>query len=83
MVLQFTSGIDVTNGTDGNTTFSCTQEQDYDDLDIRNVTGKWKVAEVYMHLTNEGVKMYTSCPVITIWEEDEFPRSTYGVCSYD
>ncbi|XP_063834238.1 uncharacterized protein LOC135083411 isoform X2 [Ostrinia nubilalis] len=76
--IPFASGISVLNSTEGNVTISCAQEHEYDHLDIREVTGKWKVVQLYMHLGMEGVTMYNSCPVTTIWEADEFPRSTYG-----
>ncbi|CAH2068834.1 unnamed protein product, partial [Iphiclides podalirius] len=42
------------------------------------VMGVWKVAELYMHLSKEGVITYNSCPIITIWETDVIPRSTFG-----
>lgn len=74
------SAVEVSNST-SNTTVNCQREHEYDDLDPRTVMGKWKVAELYMHLSKEGVKTYKSCPMITIWETDDFPRSTYGVGS--
>lgn len=69
----------ITNSTEGNNTVTCTVEHEYDDLDVRSVMGKWGVVELYTHLTKEGVKMYQTCPKITIWETYEIPRSTFGV----
>jgi hypothetical protein len=79
ILIPFASAIEITNSTDDNVTVSCSQEHDYDSLDLREVSGKWKVLELYMHLTKEGVVPYKSCPTTTIWEVDDFPRSTYGV----
>ncbi|OWR51335.1 hypothetical protein KGM_204253 [Danaus plexippus plexippus] len=56
----------------------CENSHDYDDIDIRNISGKWEAVELYMHLSNEGVKIYKSCPRITIWETEDMPVSTFG-----
>lgn len=61
------------------TSVTCVRDHLYDHFDIREVLGKWKVRTLYMHLTNEGVSEYHSCPVVTIWEEDHFPSTTFGV----
>ncbi|KPI93452.1 hypothetical protein RR46_10712 [Papilio xuthus] len=73
-----TSAIEVSNSTNNNITVICQREHEYDDLDPRTVMGKWKVVELYLHLRKEGVNTYKSCPIITLWETDDFPRSTYG-----
>lgn len=73
-----------TNSSEGNNTantIKCIEEHEYKNLDVREVIGKWRAVELYMHLSKEGVNTYVSCPYLTIWESDEFPRSTYGVCS--
>lgn len=72
------SGIDERNQTQSNSTVLCERVHEYDKLDIRRVTGVWKAVELYKHLIKEGVNKYNSCPVITIWEAEEFPRSTFG-----
>lgn len=70
---------EITNSTESNVTVTCEKEHDYDDLDIRKVMGKWGAVELYTHLSKEGVKMYQTCPKITIWETHEIPQTTYGV----
>lgn len=72
------AGFEKSNGTETNKTFVCEREHKYDRLDIREIMGKWKALELYMHLSNEGVVEYQSCPMVTIWESAEFPRSTFG-----
>lgn len=72
---------DIGNSTDRNVTFTCENEGLHNSLDLKNVTGKWKAAEVFTHLGSEGVVVYQRCPMITIWEPDEFPTSTFGVCA--
>lgn len=67
------------NSTNSNETVKCEREHTYDKLDIRSVTGKWKIVELYTHLILEGIKRYKSCPIITIWESEELPRTTFGV----
>lgn len=57
----------------------CVREHLYDHLDIKEVLGKWKVRELYLHLSKEGVNEYHSCPQVTIWQEDRFPTTTFGV----
>ncbi|CAH0722741.1 unnamed protein product, partial [Brenthis ino] len=69
---------EITNSTESNVTVTCEKEHDYDDLDIRKVMGKWGAVELYTHLSKEGVKMYQTCPMITIWETHEIPQTTYG-----
>lgn len=84
-ILPFTFAMVVNNSSEGNDTVdtvTCFEEHAYDNLDVREIMGKWRAVEVYMHLRNEGVKTYVSCPYLTVWEPDEFPRSTYGVCSH-
>lgn len=71
----------LSNLTDENVTY-CFREHENDQLDVREILGKWKVSEVYMHLTNEGVKAFPSCPDVTIWETADFPTTTFGVGSY-
>lgn len=70
----------ISNFTDQNTTY-CFREHENDKMNISEVLGKWKVLEVYMHLTYEGVKAYPSCPDVTIWETEDFPSTTFGVGS--
>ncbi|KAL0850022.1 hypothetical protein ABMA28_011931 [Loxostege sticticalis] len=80
-ILPFTFAMVVNNSSEGNDTVdtvTCFEEHAYDNLDVREIMGKWRAVEVYMHLRNEGVKTYVSCPYLTVWEPDEFPRSTYG-----
>lgn len=72
--------VSISNSTDQNITVSCENEGLYNNLDIREVVGTWKVLELYMHLTDEGVTKYNSCPVAKLWEVDEMPTSTFGVC---
>lgn len=62
-----------------NATVVCDHSSLYKIADIRKVLRKWYVLEIYMHLANEGQKLYKSCPVTTIWETDDFPRTTFGV----
>ncbi|CAG4923938.1 unnamed protein product [Colias eurytheme] len=69
-------GHETSNSTDNEEI--CFKEHKYDNLDVRTVLGKWSVIELYMHLSKEGVTTYRSCPTVTIWEEDDFPRSTFG-----
>lgn len=68
-----------TDERDGNYTVTCVREHSYDSMYIEEVFGKWKVLELYLHLTNEGINKYKSCPIVTIWEEAEFPSTTFGV----
>lgn len=71
-----------TNGTksnDKNFSVNCLREHLYDRWNISEVFGKWKVLELYTHLSNEGVHQYNSCPKVTIWETEEFPTTTFGV----
>lgn len=56
----------------------CVREHLYDSLDISKVLGKWKVRELYMHLSKEGVNVYNSCPEVKIWEDPYFPTTTLG-----
>lgn len=80
LVLCFVaSGSEVSNSTDDNVTVTCEREHEYDTMDVRTVLGKWKAVELYLHLSKEGVKIYDRCPHVTIWETDEFPRTTFGV----
>lgn len=65
-----------------NVTIDCSNDHRYDSLDVREIFGKWYVFEVYTHLKLEGVTLYKSCPLITIWETDDFPRTTFGVSPY-
>ena len=67
------------NGAYNTTNVNCVREHLYDNLDIKEVLGKWKVRELYLHLSKEGVNEYNSCPEVTIWEEDHFPTTTFGV----
>ncbi|CAB3231388.1 unnamed protein product [Arctia plantaginis] len=67
-----------TDGSDGNDTVTCVREHLYDRMNIKEVYGKWKVLELYLHLSNEGVNEYKSCPVVNIWEEAQFPSTTFG-----
>lgn len=77
------SALDESNSNEqNNTTFSCTREHEYDNMDIREILGRWKVMELYMHIKKEGVNQYPSCPEVTIWETDDFPRTTFGVGFY-
>lgn len=73
------SGSQVSNSTDDNMTVTCEREHEYDTMDVRTVLGKWKAVELYLHLSKEGVKNYDRCPHVTIWETEDFPRSTFGV----
>ncbi|KOB68841.1 Uncharacterized protein OBRU01_17836 [Operophtera brumata] len=57
---------------------TCFREHENDKLDIREILGQWKVFEVYMHLKMEGVIQFPVCPIVTIWETEEFPRTTFG-----
>ena len=61
------------------TTVNCVRDHLYDKLDIQEVLGKWKVRQLYMHLSKEGVNEYTSCPEVNIWEEPHIPTSAIGV----
>lgn len=70
----------VSNFTDQNVTY-CFREHENDKLDVREILGRWNVIVVYMHLSMEGVKEYPFCPEVTIWETEDFPRTTFGVCS--
>lgn len=70
----------ISNVTDQNAT-NCFREHENDKLDIREVLGQWKVLEVYMHLTYEGVKSFPVCPDVKIWETEDFPSTTFGVGS--
>lgn len=79
--LSSATEIMISNTTDGDMNVTCNRGHEYDHLDIRDVMGKWRAVELYTHLRREGVKTYISCPTATIWEEPEFPRSTYGVCT--
>lgn len=67
------------NGKINVTSVSCFREHLYDRMDIKEVLGKWKARVLYMHLSKEGVNTYNSCPIITIWEVDHFPTTTFGV----
>ncbi|CAK1548421.1 unnamed protein product [Leptosia nina] len=78
LVLLFSTSFGDLNETNSTETVSCYREHDYDDLDVRSVTGKWKIVELYLHMSKEGVTTYKSCPTVVIWEEDDFPRSTFG-----
>lgn len=68
------NGVEVVNAS----SFDCSNDHLYDNLDVREVFGKWYVYIVYTHLREEGVNVYKSCPVATIWETDDFPRTTFG-----
>lgn len=70
--------VETSNSTDHNVTITCLGKNDLPDIDIKNVTGKWKTLELYLHLSKEGVHKYNSCPIITIWETDQIPTSTFG-----
>lgn len=67
------------SGAYNTTNVVCVREHLYDKLNIKEVLGKWKVRELYLHLSKEGVNEYHSCPEVTIWEEDRFPTTTFGV----
>lgn len=60
---------------------TCVRDHLYDDLDIKEVSGEWKVRTVYMHLSSEGVTTYNTCAIVTIREEDHFASTGYGVGS--
>lgn len=68
----------ISNVTDQNVTY-CFREHDNDKLNISGILGMWKVLEVFMHLTYEGVKAFPVCPVVKIWETEDFPSTTFGV----
>lgn len=76
---QISSGFEVSNSTDHNITVTCNREHEYDSMDIREVLGQWRVVELYLHLSKEGVNMYKSCPFIKIWTMEDFPTTTFGV----
>lgn len=61
------------------TTVICARDHLYDGLDIRKVLGKWYARELYLHLSKEGVNEFNSCPQVTIWQEEKFPTTTFGV----
>lgn len=86
VVLSFlffvTSAFEITNTTNGNITVTCETVHDYDTIDIEPLMGKWTAVEVYMHLNKEGVYRYHTCPSVKLWENDEFPTSTFGVGSF-
>lgn len=73
------SAEDSGNSTKPEEKVTCERDHEYDSLDIRDVTGKWNVEELYMHLKKEGVKQYNTCPTVTIWETEEIPHTTFGV----
>lgn len=72
--VNYTSDVD--NET---TTVICARDHSNDGLDIREVLGKWYARELYLHLSKEGVNEYNSCPQVTIWKEEQFPTTTFGV----
>lgn len=59
-----------TEGRDLNETssVSCLHDHYYDLMNISDVLGTWKVLEIYMHLSREGVIVINKCPVVKIWE---------------
>ncbi|XP_026726602.1 uncharacterized protein LOC113493027 [Trichoplusia ni] len=57
---------------------TCVRDNLYDHLDIKEVSGEWKVRTVYMHLSSEGVTTYNTYTIVTIREEDHFPSTGYG-----
>lgn len=86
IVLSFlffvTSAFEVKNMTDGNVTVTCETIHDYDEIDVRQLMGKWTAVEVYMHLKKEGVFRYNTCPNVKLWEHDDFPSTTFGVRNF-
>lgn len=77
-----TSAFEVTNTTDGNVTVTCETVHDYDAIDIEQLLGKWTAVEVYMHLNKEGVYRYERCPSVKLWENEDFPTTTFGVGNF-
>ncbi|CAH2268748.1 uncharacterized protein LOC120623409 isoform X2 [Pararge aegeria] len=72
----YTCADETANSTQVDDKVTCDRDHEYDSLDIRDVTGKWRAVELYMHLSKEGVKRYETCPKITVWETDEIPHTT-------
>ncbi|XP_072935835.1 uncharacterized protein [Epargyreus clarus] len=72
------SGEESSNSTEVTPTVVCEREHAYDDLEIEEVAGKWDAVELYMHLRNEGVNTFESCPKLIITELNEAPTSTFG-----
>lgn len=71
----------VSGVSDQNATVFCVRYENKE-LEVREAFGKWFVQEIYTHIMNEGQTQYQACPATTIWETDDFPRTTFGVRYY-